>query len=51
MLENFKSYNNEEIDIITISFIYANELPKGSTAIDFAYKIHTNIGNTMVEQL
>ena len=24
------------------------ELPKGSTVIDFAYKIHTNIGNTMV---
>ena len=24
------------------------ELPKGSTAIDFAFKIHTDIGNTMV---
>ena len=24
------------------------ELPKGSTAIDFAYKLHTEIGNTMV---
>ena len=24
------------------------ELPKGSTPIDLAYKIHTNIGNTMV---
>ncbi len=24
------------------------ELPKGSTLIDFAYKIHTDIGNTMV---
>ena len=24
------------------------ELPKGSTPIDFAYKVHTDIGNTMV---
>lgn len=24
------------------------ELPEGSTAIDFAYKVHTDIGNTMV---
>lgn len=24
------------------------ELPKGSTVVDFAYKIHTNVGNTMV---
>ena len=24
------------------------ELPKGATAIDFAYKVHTDIGNTMV---
>lgn len=23
-------------------------MPKGSTPIDFAYKIHTDIGNTMV---
>ena len=23
-------------------------MPKGATAIDFAYKIHTDIGNTMV---
>ena len=24
------------------------ELPKGSTVIDFAYKVHTDIGNTMI---
>lgn len=27
------------------------ELPKGSTVIDFAYKIHTDIGNTMVSAI
>ena len=27
------------------------ELPKGSTAIDFAYKIHTDIGNTMTSAI
>ncbi len=27
------------------------ELPKGSTAIDFAYQIHTDLGNSMVSAL
>ena len=27
------------------------ELPKGSTVIDFAYKIHTHLGNTLINAL
>ena len=57
---NAMFYDNQEFVSQVKSELFANkvyvytasgdiiELPKGSTPIDFAYKIHTDIGNTMV---
>ncbi len=51
LLAKIAEYNNEEVEIIRKAYYYAEELHKGSTAIDFAYKIHSNIGNTMVSAI
>ena len=43
LLAKIVEYNNEEVEIIRKAYSYAEELSKGSIAIDFAYKIHSNI--------
>lgn len=52
---DFVSHANEELFTDKV-YVYTTkgdiiELPKGSTIIDFAYKVHTDIGNTMVSAI
>lgn len=55
--EKFLSLIHNDLDIFTENIYCSSpkgrtvELPSGSTPIDFAYAIHTNIGNTMVGAL
>ncbi len=56
MFDDNKDFVNQvKIELFTDKiYVYTTkgeiiELPKGATPIDFAYKIHTELGNTMVE--
>lgn len=52
--DNYEFVNSVKRELFnTTIYVYTPkgdivELPKGSTPIDFAYKLHTDIGNTMV---
>ena len=52
--DNTEFVNHVKQEVFTDNiFVYTPngdriELPKGATLIDFAYRIHTNIGNTMI---
>ena len=50
MLMNIKNILSDKIYVYTTKGEII-ELPKGSTAIDFAYKIHSDIGDTMVSAI
>ncbi len=52
LLANDKAENEEDIDLENLERIYVfsrdgdiTELPKGATVLDFAYYVHTQIGN------